>query len=51
VLPDSLGQLLRLEHLDLGGCEGLTELPDSLGQLSSLRILGLCGCEGLDGAA
>lgn len=37
-LPDSLGQLVNLEHLRINS-EGLTTLPDSLGQLAKLRTL------------
>jgi internalin A len=39
-LPESLGQLTRLQHLDLSG-NRLMQLPESLGQLTQLQRLEL----------
>ncbi|KAK3424515.1 hypothetical protein EUGRSUZ_F01276 [Eucalyptus grandis] len=44
----SIGNLERLNLLDLGDCENLTRLPDSVGNLKSLRVLNLSGCSNLE---
>ena len=43
-LPDSLGQLCRMQDLDLSGLVCLTALPDSLGSLRCLTRLCLSQC-------
>ena len=42
-LPDELGQLSRLEVLDIGGCPALETVPDSLLDCSRLRAVRLVG--------
>jgi Leucine-rich repeat (LRR) protein/uncharacterized caspase-like protein/GTPase SAR1 family protein len=47
-LPKEMGQLTRLQTLDLGLCSGLTALPAGLtGALTGLRELHLTGCSAL----
>ncbi len=46
-LPESLGQLVRLQKLDLLDCSVLTYLPESLGQLPALETLKLRFCHRL----
>jgi Leucine-rich repeat (LRR) protein len=43
VLPKSLGQLSKLENLELVDFEGVASLPDEIGQLTSLKTLSLDG--------
>ncbi|KAG0601411.1 hypothetical protein M758_11G108300 [Ceratodon purpureus] len=40
-LPNSIGQLSRLQVLDLYGCQNLKRLPSTIGQLTQLQILDL----------
>ncbi|KAG0607740.1 hypothetical protein M758_8G051100 [Ceratodon purpureus] len=47
-LPDSIGQLSRLQVLDLDGCRNLQKLPSTIGQLTQLEKLRLQGCESLE---
>jgi hypothetical protein len=46
-LPDSIGQLQRLELLDMVLCRHLRALPDSIGQLAALKELYLSRCSDL----
>jgi Leucine-rich repeat (LRR) protein len=46
-LPSSIGDLGRIERLDLDGCTNLMNLPDSIYQLQHLKILNLNKCEQL----
>ena len=48
-LPTSLGCLVGLSDLNLGGCEKLTCLPDSIHGLKSLRVLDVSCCPNLRG--
>lgn len=43
-VPDSLGQLTRLETLRVCMCDGLTELPETFGQLTALRLFTVKTC-------
>ncbi|MEM8640498.1 MAG: hypothetical protein AAGG51_17025 [Cyanobacteria bacterium P01_G01_bin.54] len=43
-LPESLGQLMQLQSLNLSGSQ-LTELPEWLGQLTQLQLLDLSGSQ------
>ncbi|KAG0607725.1 hypothetical protein M758_8G049800 [Ceratodon purpureus] len=47
-LPDSIGQLSRLQLLDLDGCRNLQKLPSTIGQLTHLEKLRLQRCESLE---
>ncbi|KAG0564194.1 hypothetical protein KC19_8G091000, partial [Ceratodon purpureus] len=47
-LPDSIGQLSRLQTLDLFGCKNLQKLPSTIGQLSQLELLHLQECKSLE---
>ncbi|KAG0563460.1 hypothetical protein KC19_8G033400 [Ceratodon purpureus] len=47
-LPDSIGQLSRLQLLDLEGCRNLQKLPSTIGQLTQLEKLRLHECESLE---
>ncbi|KAG0598950.1 hypothetical protein M758_12G114500 [Ceratodon purpureus] len=47
-LPESIGQLWSLLHLNLAHCEALEQLPESIGGLGSLQHLRLDGCEALE---
>lgn len=40
-VPDSIGNLARLECLDLSSCENLRFLPDTIGNLTNLRAMNL----------
>ncbi|XP_039170322.1 disease resistance protein RPV1-like [Eucalyptus grandis] len=44
----SIGNLERLNLLDLGDYENLTGLPNSVGNLKALTVLNLCGCSNLE---
>jgi Leucine-rich repeat (LRR) protein len=46
-LPESIGHLTDLEHLDLTNCIKLVTLPDSIVRLVSLRLLQLDVCDEL----
>lgn len=46
-LPDSLGQLLVLQVLNLSDCTLLSSLPEKLGQLKALEELHVSGCSSL----
>lgn len=46
-LPDSVGELSRLQVINLSGCAALESLPESIGNLDSLTELDLCGCTAL----
>jgi Leucine-rich repeat (LRR) protein len=46
-LPKEVGQLTRLQTLDLSFCSGLTAPPAGLGALTGLRELYLSECSGL----
>ncbi|KAG0563344.1 hypothetical protein KC19_8G023000 [Ceratodon purpureus] len=46
-LPDSIGLLRDLEHLNLLGCERLVTLPDAVVGLASLKTLTLNHCKSL----
>jgi GTPase SAR1 family protein len=46
-LPKEVGQLTRLQQLDLSYCSGLTVLPAGLGALTRLQELDLSECSGL----
>jgi len=48
VLPDSIGKLKSLRHLNLSWCLNLTSLPESIGKLFMLQTLKLTGCERLE---
>ena len=37
-LPEGIGQLRSLQHLNLAGCEQLHVLPESIGQLSLVHL-------------
>lgn len=43
-LPENLGDLENLRHLDLSGCTNLNELPNSFSQLLRLQFLALQDC-------
>ncbi|KAL6623470.1 hypothetical protein ACP70R_033349 [Stipagrostis hirtigluma subsp. patula] len=43
-LPDNIGHLLKLYHLDLSGNIHLNKLPTLFGELSALSFLNLSGC-------
>jgi hypothetical protein len=47
VLPESIGEMNGLMHLDLSGCFNLKELPLSTGEMKGLMHLGLSGCSNL----
>ncbi|KAG0563881.1 hypothetical protein KC19_8G066900 [Ceratodon purpureus] len=47
-LPDCIGQLTRLQVLDLLGCKNLQKLPSTIGQLTQLQLLHLQNCESLE---
>ncbi|KAG0608200.1 hypothetical protein M758_8G086800 [Ceratodon purpureus] len=47
-LPDSIGQLSRLQKLDLFACKNLQKLPSMIGQLTWLKYLHLQVCESLE---
>ncbi|KAG0563729.1 hypothetical protein KC19_8G055000 [Ceratodon purpureus] len=47
-LPDSIGQLSRLQLLDLDGCTNLQKLPSTIGQLTQLEKLRIQECESLE---
>ncbi|KAG0598935.1 hypothetical protein M758_12G113500 [Ceratodon purpureus] len=47
-LPESIGGLGSLQHLNLQGCELLKQLPKSIGGLGCLQHLSLKGCEELE---
>lgn len=47
-LPDSIGCLRKLCHLDLSGNKSLNKLPISFGELSALSFLKLSACSKLD---
>jgi Leucine-rich repeat (LRR) protein len=47
-LPDSIGCLRKLFHLDLSGNKSLNKLPVSFGDLSELTFLKLSACSKLD---
>ncbi|XP_047085461.1 putative disease resistance protein RGA4 [Lolium rigidum] len=49
VLPESIGELKGLMHLDLSGCGRLKELPLSFVKIIELVYLDLGGCGGLSG--
>ncbi|XP_059076402.1 TMV resistance protein N-like [Cryptomeria japonica] len=46
-LPNILGQLTRLEELNISRCKQLSSLPDGFGQLKSLMYLHMSGCSNL----
>ena len=46
-LPNSIGLLTELEHLDLSNCELLSRLPNTFGGLVGLETLNLRGCHSL----
>lgn len=46
-LPDSFGDLINLEHLDLSRSGSLERLPNSFGNLIKLKYLSLSECENL----
>ena len=43
-IPSEIGELTKLEYLDLGFNERVTELPDSFGNLTNLKHLLLTSC-------
>ena len=43
-IPSEIGELTKLEYLDLGFNESVTELPDSFGNLTNLKHLLLTCC-------
>ena len=43
-LPDSIGSLERLQHLELQGFNVLTQLPASCGRLAALTVLEIAWC-------
>ncbi|KAG0564197.1 hypothetical protein KC19_8G091300 [Ceratodon purpureus] len=47
-LPDSIGQLSRLQKLDLYRCQNLQKLPSTIGQLTQLELLHLQKCKSLE---
>ncbi|KAL6623474.1 hypothetical protein ACP70R_033353 [Stipagrostis hirtigluma subsp. patula] len=47
-LPDNIGRLLKLYHLDLSGNRRLNKLPTLFGELSALSFLNLSGCSRLE---
>ncbi|KAG0608202.1 hypothetical protein M758_8G087000 [Ceratodon purpureus] len=47
-LPDSIGQLSRLQTLDLYRCENLQKLPGTIGQLTQLELLQIQECKSLE---
>ncbi|XP_059073904.1 disease resistance protein RUN1-like [Cryptomeria japonica] len=47
-LPDTIGNLSQLQHLDLQGCRSLNNLPDTIGNLSQLQHLDLQECLSLN---
>ncbi|KAG0607731.1 hypothetical protein M758_8G050400 [Ceratodon purpureus] len=47
-LPEFIGQLSRLEVLDLDGCRNLQKLPSTIGQLTQLEKLRIQECESLE---
>nr|ADW94528.1 putative truncated TIR-NBS-LRR protein [Pinus monticola] len=47
-LPDSFGNLSRLEHINLYCCSQLERLPDSFGNLSRLEHIKLSRCSQLE---
>ncbi|ANQ52282.1 hypothetical protein MY04_4947 [Flammeovirga sp. MY04] len=48
-LPENLGNLQKLEDLNLKDCKNLVKLPNSIGNLSLLESINLGGCERLTG--
>lgn len=46
-LPPEIGDLNKLQELDLGGCVGLEVLPSEIGKLVQLRSLGISYCKKL----
>jgi len=46
-LPESVGCLVELKHLDLSNCCNLTYLPDTITNLSSLKTLFLSNCHNI----
>ncbi|KAK9086483.1 hypothetical protein Syun_028877 [Stephania yunnanensis] len=47
IIPDSVGKLEQLRHLNLSENKGLKVLPESLGNLTKLETLKLNGCSEL----
>ena len=47
-LPDSIGLLTELEHLDLSNCGELVTLPNAIVGLVGLKALNLSGCSKLE---
>jgi disease resistance protein RPS2 len=43
-LPESIGGLGSLQHLDVSGCWALEQLPESIGGLGSLQHLDISSC-------
>ena len=42
--PDTLGDMVQLEHLDISGCSELLTIPSTVGQLKKLTVLNLEAC-------
>ena len=47
MLPNSIGLLKELDHLDVSVCENLTTLPNSIGGLIGLKRMYMRGCSSL----
>ncbi|KAK3430851.1 hypothetical protein EUGRSUZ_E02272 [Eucalyptus grandis] len=48
-LPESIGNLVSLESMDLKECSNLVALPSNIYKLQNLTVLRLTGCENLVG--
>jgi Leucine-rich repeat (LRR) protein len=47
MLPNSFGNLVNLEHLELKSCSEMMSLPDSIGNLTKLQYIELSECKKL----
>jgi Leucine-rich repeat (LRR) protein len=47
MLPDSFGNLTKLQHIDLSQCQKLTISSETLGKITTLKYLNLSGCKNI----